>query len=77
MRKLKVGDRVKITKEGWYNGCYDVGDTVYVVEVRDPEDSCPYYLSKLKVMKMGQYFGPYREAYEHVVTKNKIGGEIL
>jgi len=72
-RKLKVGDKVKIIKSGFYNGCYEQDDIVYVVEARG-DGECPYFLSKFKVRKLGEYFAPYREVYEYVQPKVLIGG---
>ncbi len=82
MRELKIGDKVKITKEGYYNGRFDVGDILYVVgTVAGGSDTCPYYLSKDKKKETRRgnvnYFGPYRTSYEYIPINNIIGGEIL
>jgi len=81
MKKLKVGDKVKILKAGHYNSRFDVGDIVYVVGTVQGSGSgdCPYYLSKDKGMDTlnSNYFGPFREAYELYIPKNIIGGRLL
>ena len=81
-RKLKLGDRVRILQHPDYasswNGLFDKGDIVYVVGLVDGgTGNCPYYLSKNKTMRNGNYFGPYRTVYELIVHKNIIGGELL
>ncbi len=69
MRRLKIGDKVRIIKEGHYNNLFEVGDVVYVVANCDStytanyEDSCPHYLSKYKEQKTNKYFGPWRYSY--------------
>ncbi len=83
MRELKIGDRVKITKPGWYNNKFEVGDIVYIVGAVSYGSSteCPWYLSKLRQKRgtrgLTQHFAPYRENYEHIPNKNTIGGKIL
>ena len=82
MRKLKIGDRVRILKEGYYNNQFKKGDIVYIVgAVHNEGGACPWYLSKDKqrLPRDGHatYFGPYGNAYEYVPNKNTVGGHIL
>ena len=73
--KLKIGSRVRITKQ-CNTDKFDVGDIVYVVGILDTEGECPYYLSKFKTKSSNTYFGPWYCNYEAVSTKNIIKGEI-
>ena len=73
--KLKIGSRVRITKQ-CNTDKFDVGDIVYVVYILDTEGTCPYYLSKLKTRVNNTYFGPWYYNYEALPTKNIIKGEI-
>ncbi len=81
MRELKIGDRVKITTEGWHNGKFGLGDIVYIVGAVCNSTDCPWYLSMDKEMcprsEGINYFGPYRTSYEYVPNKNILGGTIL
>ena len=82
MRELKIGDRVRILKDGYYNKQFKEGDIVYIVGKVDSDiGSCPWYLSKDKQRLprdgLVTYFGPYSHAYEYVPSKNTIGGIIL
>ena len=82
MRKLKIGDRVRILEEGYYNNQFKEGDIVYIVgKVHNEGGDCPWYLSKDKQRLprdgLATYFGPYSHAYEYVPNKNIIGGKIL
>ena len=78
-RELKIGDRVRIIIDSYYNGQFSKGDVVYVVDkITDTfgDGVCPYYLSKYKQRKMGNCFGPYRSSYEYVPNKILVGGLI-
>ncbi len=76
MRKLEVGDRVKML-EDCGTSLFGGGDILYIVgNIGGGTGSCPFYLSKDKVKRTGNFFGPWATSYElfnsHIILRGEL-----